>query len=383
MSAAPKPVGSAAQPLAVAYASLYPFSGWRWPGQLAWDQLFVLPYPPWRDNVDIVVNVLGYGPLGFLLFLVALRRPVSPVWAALVAVLWASALSYAMEVTQQFLPGRYPSALDWMTNTGGGALGVGLGAGLHACSWWGRWQEARDRWFSHRSGGALALLLTWPLGFLFPLPFPFGVGPAWGRIQDALLESLLSGPGVPTWLEAWADAATVPRTLGWEAEVFGTALGLIAPCLLAFSITHAGWRRLAVVPVLAATGALTTTLSTAVNFGPTHALAWLTPSVPWALGGAALVAALCAALPQRWAAAFGLAALSALMVLVAQAPADPFFSLSLQAWEQGRFIHFHGFAQWVGWAWPVVAMAWLTRRAVEPPLPGTDAVRRLQRPRRR
>ena len=372
MTPAPKSGGSAAQPLAlvylglVAYASLYPFSGWRWPGQLAWQQVFVLPFPPWRETADIVVNVVGYVPLGFLLFLVAVRRQISPAWSALAALLWAAALSYAMEVTQQFLPGRYPSALDWVTNAGGAALGAALGAGLNAGAGWARWQAARDRWFSHHSGGALTLLLTWPLGLLFPLPFPLGVGPAWGRIQDVLLESLLSGPGVPSWLEAWADAATVPRTLGWEAEVFGTALGLIAPCLLAFSITRAGWRRLALVPLLAAAGAFTTTLSTAVNFGPAHAWAWLTPSVPWALGAAVVVSALGVALPQRWAAAAGLTALSALMVLVAQAPADPFFSLSLQAWEQGRFIHFHGFSQWVGWAWPVVAMVWLGWRVADP-----------------
>jgi hypothetical protein len=47
---------------------------------------------------------------------------------------------------------------------------------------------------------------------------------------------------------------------------------------------------------------------------------------------------------------------------MAQAPADPYFAQSLQAWEQGRFVRFHGLAQWVGWLWPYVAMLWLLSR---------------------
>ena len=35
---------------------------------------------------------------------------------------------------------------------------------------------------------------------------------------------------------------------------------------------------------------------------------------------------------------------------------------TLQGWEQGRFVRFHGLAQWVGWLWPYAAMAWLLGR---------------------
>jgi hypothetical protein len=36
----------------------------------------------------------------------------------------------------------------------------------------------------------------------------------------------------------------------------------------------------------------------------------------------------------------------------------------LQTWEQGRFIRFHGVAQWLGWLWPYgVLMAALIRAA--------------------
>jgi hypothetical protein len=67
-------------------------------------------------------------------------------------------------------------------------------------------------------------------------------------------------------------------------------------------------------------------------------------------------------LPRRVAAGFGLIALTALVMLVTRAPADPYFAQSLSGWEQGRFIRFHGAAQWVGWTWPYAAIAYLLAR---------------------
>ena len=78
----------------------------------------------------------------------------------------------------------------------------------------------------------------------------------------------------------------------------------------------------------------------------------------------AVLALACAFLGQRPAAALGLVALSINVALVAQAPSDPYYAESLQQWEQGRFIHFHGLAQWVGWLWPFAALAGLFRRVV-------------------
>jgi hypothetical protein len=96
--------------------------------------------------------------------------------------------------------------------------------------------------------------------------------------------------------------------------------------------------------------------------GVTHALAWVTPSTVPALAVGTLLAALCALLTPRAAAGLGLAVLGALVVMVSHAPLDPYFAQSLQAWEQGRFIRFHGLALWIGWLWPYAAMAWLLSR---------------------
>lgn len=69
--------------------------------------------------------------------------------------------------------------------------------------------------------------------------------------------------------------------------------------------------------------------------------------------------------PPRLVAALALVCLTALVVLVMQAPTDPYRMASLQAWEQGRFVRFHGLAQWVGWLWPHAALVWLVMRLMK------------------
>ena len=68
-------------------------------------------------------------------------------------------------------------------------------------------------------------------------------------------------------------------------------------------------------------------------------------------------------------AGLGLVGLTSLCALVNQAPPDPYAVLSLQGWEQGRFIRFHGLAQWVGWLWPYAAIVWLLARLAQPTPP--------------
>ena len=105
-----------------------------------------------------------------------------------------------------------------------------------------------------------------------------------------------------------------------------------------------------------------TTLSTALNFGPDHAWAWLTAPV-WPAFGLALLAGLGLAwAPTRLVAGLGLAALTLHLALVNQASIDPYIAQSLLDWAQGRFIRFHGLAQWVGWVWPYAALVYLALR---------------------
>lgn len=359
---------SAAIPLAllfaalIVYASLSPFTGWRWPAQLSWSELLILPLPPWRDRFDIVANLVGYLPLGLLAYLAGVRSQGRPLRVWLAAVAGASLLSYAMELAQQCLPGRFPSALDWGLNSAGGLLGATLGALLQFTRLIDRWQATRDRWFWRRSRGALVLLLLWPAGLLFPAPLPLGLGPSWARLREALVEDLLDVTWAEDLLALVLEVPVPEQRLPLGVEALGTALGLLAPCLLVYSVTRPGWRRAVLAAAAVFAGLLATLLSAAMNFGPVHALAWVTVGVAPALGLGGLLALLLWPVPQRLAAALGIVALSAQMAIVLQAPSDPYFALSLQAWEQGRFIRFHGLAQWIGWIWPLAAVAWLAAR---------------------
>ncbi len=359
---------SSASPLSLAYAalvvyaSLYPFSNWRWPPGLSLATLAVLPWPPWRDEFDQWFNLVGYLPLGALLAIAA-RRSGWRIGSALALALVApSLLSYGLEVLQQFLPRRHPSLKDWAMNSGGAACGAMLALAWHSSGNIDRWHALRERWFSRDAAGALALLALWPIGLLFPAPVPLGLGQIGEHLRDGLLDVLADVP----WAEPVSVLLAAPLLPGTAlrplTEMLVTALGLLAPCLLAHTVVVPGWRRAAIAVVVLSLALIGMTLSTLLNFGPLHALAWMAPLTLPALGAGLLVAAALAPLPRRVTAGLALVALTGLVMGVAQAPSDPYIAQSLQSWEQGRFVRFHGLAQWIGWLWPYAAMGWLLTR---------------------
>jgi VanZ family protein len=363
---------SAASPLAllyaalIVYASLSPFTGWRTWAELPPLGPGYLPWPRYWPLFDVVSNLVGYMPLGALVFGALVRSGWRSGWAALMAVTTGVLLSLTMELLQNLLPQRVPSGLDWALNAGGTVLGLGV---AWLVRWRGgleRWQGVRERWFIAHSAGGMALLLAWPMGLLFPTPVPFGLGQVLGRLQELALAAIDGTPwadAVSAWLGIAAEVApAVPLSRG--AEWLTIALGLLAPCWVIFCVVPQLWRRVVVVWVMLGLGLAVTTLSTALNFGPQHAGAWVTSTATPALMAGTLAACLLAVLPRRAAAGLGLVAITALVALVSLAPANPYHAESLLAWEQGRFIRFHGAAQWVGWLWPYTALAYLLGRVV-------------------
>ncbi len=363
---------SSAVPLAwlyaalIVYASLYPFEGWRWP-ELSALAFLALPWPRYWTTFDLVANLLGYLPLGFLVFTAQMRAGRSAMHACTFALLIGCGLSLSMELTQNCLPSRVSSNVDVAFNSAGAAMGVGVGLLLYGAGLLERWQRWRSRWFAERSAGGVALLLLWPAGLLFPTPLPLGVGQVLSRLREAVVRVLMDTPAAG-WGSAFAGQTVAPG-LAPVGESLAIALGLLAPCLLAFSVCRTGWRRGALMVLIGACGVAATALSTALNFGPQHAMAWFTPTAAAGLSMGGVLSLLLVWVPRRAAAALGLMALTALISLVAQMPADAYFAQSLQAWEQGRFIRFHGAAQWVGWFWPYATMAYLLGRVAARDVP--------------
>jgi VanZ family protein len=345
----------------IVYASLSPFTGWKQPAGVPLLGLGHMPWRPWWTGFDLVSNLVGYMPLGALFFGAQVRGGRAPGVSAILTVLAGAGLSFAMESLQNWLPQRVPSLADWLLNSAGTGLGVGMAVGVRALGGVDRWQVVRDRWFIGHSAGGIALLLLWPVGLLFPATVPFGLGQGLVRLQEAAAAAL-DGTPWSAWVEDWQHAHIGLSSLSRGTEWAAIVLGFLAPSFVAFSVMQPGWRRLLQVPAVIVVGLAATTLSTALNFGPQHAWAWVTPSVVPALVTASVAALVLAVMPRRGVAALGLVALTTLVALVNQAPSDPYYAESLQAWEQGRFIRFHGAAQWVGWLWPYAALMYLLVR---------------------
>ncbi len=335
----------------VVYASLYPFTNWRDQGIAPWSFLWA-PWPRYWSGFDVALNLVGYMPLGALLVLLVLRstQRSAPV---LIATLCAAALALSMESLQSYLPQRVASREDWLLNSAGATVGALLALALARAGWLAWWDAWQRRWLAPQSRGVLALLLAWPAALLFPAAVPFGMGQVWSRLADSM-DTLLA------WAALAPQTAAVPvpvrAALAPSSELACVALGLLVPCLLGFCVVQSVRHRVTLVLLLLAVGFAATGLSAALSWGPSHTWAWLNPTTG---AGAALALALALALapvPARVNASVALLALGLSVGLLNQAPDSPYFAQTLQAWEQGRFIRFHGFAQWLGWAWPYAAM---------------------------
>jgi VanZ family protein len=347
---------SLAWPLALAYlglvvyASLFPFTGWRSQGMAPWSFLLA-PWPTYWTGFDIAINMAGYVPLGLLLTLALLRSGVGGLSSAL-GVLVAALVSLAMETMQSYLLERVPSQVDWLLNTAGAVLGAFLAWLLLRWRVLGPWQTFQERWLLPGSQGGLLLLLAWPLAVLYPTSVAFGLGQAWRRLESYLSE-LTAGSFLQAW---WPQVAATPA-LSPLTEAVAVALSLWGPVLLGYALLRTLGQRVTFLLVFAAVACLAAGLSAALTYGPAHAWAWLTPPATLGLALAGAMAFFSLMLGHRAAAVCSVLAWGLALGVLNRAPDTPYFAQSLQLWEQGRFLRFHGLSQWLGWLWPYAALA--------------------------
>lgn len=343
----------------VAYASLYPFAGWRDQGIAPWAYLSA-PWPRYWTGFDIAANVAGYAPLGFLLALSSLRafQPGRAGAALGLATAAGLLLSLVMETLQSYLPSRVASNVDLGLNVAGAAAGALAACLLERLGALDRWSRFRARWFMPDARGALVLIALWPAALLFPASVPFGLGQVLERLETALADLLEDTPFLE-WLPV-RDVELQP--LVPSAELLCVMLGVLAPVLLGFGVIAAGGRRAAFAMAMLATGIAVTALSAALSYGPSHAWAWLSQPVLVGIAAGAVLCALAIPLPRRGCVALALLGLAIHLGLLNQAPTSAYFAQTLQTWEQGRFIRFHGLGQWLGWLWPYAAIVYALLR---------------------
>lgn len=336
----------------IVYASLFPFAGWRSQGIPPWTFL-TAPFPRYWSVFDVVINIIGYIPFGCLLALSALRSGYirHAIWLPCVL---AALFSLTMEMLQSYLPTRIPSREDWLLNSFGATMGVVGTVLLAGRGMIVRWSAWRSRWFVDHAHGGLVLLALWPIALLFPPPVPFGLGHVLDRLEDVLAVWLGDTPFVD-WLPlhaAWLDAE--PMNPG--TQVICVALGLLLPCLLAYGIIPSWLKRMMFSLLLISVGVAMTVLSAVLSWGPNHAWSWLDLPVQVGIVLAVMLALGMVLVPLGISNPLFLLLMGVYLNMVNQAPASPYLTQTLQAWEQGRFIRFHGLAQWLGWLWPYAAL---------------------------
>jgi VanZ family protein len=334
----------------IVYASLYPFDHWRDQGIGSWS-FMAAPWPKYWLGFDVVANVLGYAPLGFFLTLSAMRMG----WrthVVVLATLAAAALSFTMEGLQSYLPSRVPSLPDFLLNTLGAFVGAVLASALESLGVLRRWSQFRERWFVRDAYMALVLMAVWPAALLFPVAVPLGLGQVWERVEDALTSAFEATP-----FEDWIPLRAFElEPLLPGAELLCVMLGLLVPCLLGFGVIRRAGQRFFYLLAILGMALGVSALSAALTYGPTHAWTWLSLPVMLGLLFGCVVALVLLPLSARAAWTLLLLAVLVQQSVLNQSPESAYFAQTLQAWEQGRFVRFHGLVQWLGWLWPYAVM---------------------------
>jgi len=329
--------------LMIVYASLEPFAGWMAP--IPGTPYFLLAsWPPRFTRFDIGINLIAYAPLGFFVALIGSRRAaVKRLGASVVA---GALLSLAMETAQMFLPTRDASAMDFLSNTAGAALGAVAAIAFHLIPGLrkrvGAWR--RRVFLPGRSGDfGLALLGTWLLAQVNP-----GI-PLFAATFDPSLE--LASDFAGTLLQAAQSAFNV------------VGVGLFLALLLRQRHFLGGAVLLLIGSALMLKG-----IAAILLLRQTVVETWIKPGVLFGIGVGVVALLVAIRLPRP--ARTPLCAIALLSSLVAPLLAPDMWQarapLALFDWPYGQLLNFNGLTHAVLVVWPVLASVYLLWQAGQP-----------------
>jgi VanZ family protein len=323
--------------LLVVYASLYPLEGWRDPGASPLAYLGAA-LPRYVSGLDILVNVLGYLPFGYLC-VAALQQRLQRGAALAAATLAALSLSLVLEALQSYLPARFPSNLDVACNAAGAMLGAALALVLLPRL---GGQRLRERDFLPGPGidFGLVLIALWLFVQLNPVTLLFGAGD--------LRPLLAPGPG-----RSYAPEFFI------RIEAFVAGANLVAVGLLLSALVAPGRPARAMQVALIAAALAVKTAAYAVLMQSELVFAWLTPGAQAGIAAGLVVALAAAALPRTAQLVLAAVLVMTATVLVNLAPTNPYLTATLKVWQQGHFLNFNGLTRLVGALWPFAALGYL------------------------
>ena len=323
----------------VVYGSLHPFSGWLDKGISPFAYLNG-GWPRYWTVFDLAANVAVYVPLGFFLTLALYRLP-GRYTAPVLAVLLATAVSFALETVQNWLPSRVPSNVDLACNAIGGLFGAVWAqiVGPRVFNRITAWQQRHIAPITHAELG-LTLLGLWLLVPLSPETLLFGSG-------DLRQPLGLSG-AVPFAAESFIVI---------EASI--TAFNALAVGLIVRQLCARTAIAYLVVPLFLLLGLVVRTLAAAILISPGEAFSWLTPGAQMGLLLAGTGLAVGIALPATARLMLAALALMAGAILVNLAPPTPYSAAALAVWRQGHFLNFNGLTRLVATLWPFLTLPFL------------------------
>lgn len=321
----------------VLVASVYPLAGWHLPdaGTL-WIQLS--EWPRYYTYTDVVLNVLGYVPLGMLLTL-WLRQSAPPMRAAGIALVLCILACTVLEILQGGIPSRVPSGLDVFCNSVGGLLGAWLallaGEGVLAThSPVKRWRDATV--LEGEAGDAtVVLILVWLLVQFRP---------------DLWLFSTFD-------VRAWLGEPLSRYSARWyqalEAAVAASGLLVLAGLIAVAALERqARWFLVVVVAALAVRS-----FATFHFHDPGALLSWLTPGNAAGVVAGVVAGLVAVRLDPRHAAVLAIVALIVGATLVNLAPPNPYLDPpGGPAWQQSHLRSIAGTTRVLGIAWPFATM---------------------------
>lgn len=319
-----------------AYASLYPFEGWRELGLSPFTYLSA-PWPRHLTLFDVTVNVIGYIPFGFLA-VAALRPRLCGIPAFAAGTAAALATTLVLEALQSYIPTRFASNLDVLSNLAGAAIGAAAAVRLSGPVLEGPLRRWREHAFHPGTASDIGLILIglWLFAQLNPTTLLF----TGGDLRDLLAGG--EGRGRRPEYFIAIDAVTASANLA--------AVGLL------FSVIGAS--RVRVAALVLAAGAVKT-MAYAVLMRADSVLAWLTPGAQIGLAAGLGIAFLGIAAPRIVRLALAAVLIMAATVLLNLTPPNPYLAASLKVWQQGHFLNFNGLTRLVGAAWPFAAMAYI------------------------
>lgn len=319
----------------VIYATLTPFNFVGSSSLTFWDWIFA-PVPKYIPLFDVLSNVIGYMPFGFLMVFTIF--PYIRKWQALIfTVLMGLVFSGILESLQTYIPTRISSPIDWYAN----GLGALIGA-LFAIPLSPEWlsgnlaERVRASYFGKYQGFFLMMILC-PIAQIYPQNAWLGMG------------------DIGLWATKISPYWSFPLDNASQEILITTIASFGIGTFFLFGIRQKA-TSLKTIAILFALMVMLKTFISQFQFGQTGMFRWWSLSIGIGLALGYFFIYLVSHFKKRSQWCLALMALVSLILLVNILPNNPYFLSQLEQLPQGSFMHVNGLLKWISSIWPFLAI---------------------------